>query len=346
MVNLMLSWQEAGPLAAGLGAAGMLLAHAGQPAREHAGVPRRARRWAAQLGPFAREAGVVVALYALWQLAGNLAAGGFGPAIAHAQWVWHAERAIGLPSELAVQHLLLPHPLLSRAANLYYATMHFGMLIAMLIWLFARHRDGYPRVRNAMAATTAICLLISFIPVAPPRMLTSLGFVDLAGRYGESVYGAAGPTAGADQLSAMPSVHVAWSLVVAWAVITRGTSRWRWLIVAHPVITVLVVVGTGNHYWADGVVAAAVVATVLSLQAAARAVRPRAVRAGNARREAAPREATPREAARREAARREAALPAASGGAYGSRALVPPRRSTARRSPSGRPGHGTPLSHC
>jgi hypothetical protein len=209
----------------------------------------------------------VVALYALWQLAGNLSSGGYRGAIAHAWWVWHAERTLRLPSEPAVQRLLLPHPLLSQAANLYYATMHFGMLIVMLVWLFARHRDGYPGVRNAVAASTAICLLISLVPVAPPRMLTSLGFVDLAARYGQSVYVALGSTAGADQLSAMPSVHVAWAVLVAWAVVTRGTSRCRWLILLHPAVTVFVVVATGNHFWADGIVAASVVALVLAAQA-------------------------------------------------------------------------------
>jgi PAP2 superfamily len=270
----MLSWQQAALLAAGFGAAGLLLMHAarsaggaGRAADGANHVPGLARRWAAHAGPFAREAGVVVALYALWQLAGNLAVGGFHSAVAHAWWIWHTERTVGLPSELSAQRLLLPRPLLARAANLYYATMHFGMLIAMLIWLFARHRDAYPAVRNAMAASTASCLLISFIPVAPPRMLTSLGFVDLGARYGESVYGAVGPHVGADQLAAMPSVHVCWSVLVAWAVITRSASRWRWLILAHPAATVFVVVATGNHYWADAIVAAAIVAVVLSLRA-------------------------------------------------------------------------------
>jgi PAP2 superfamily len=257
MTNLMLSWQQAALLALGLAAAGLLLVYAG-----HAG---RAWRWAAHTGPFLREAGVVVGLYALWQLAGNLATGGFSAAVAHGRWIWDAERTLRLPDEAAVQRLVLPHPLLSEAANLYYATMHFGMLIAMLIWLFARHRDQYPAVRNAMAASTAICLFISFIPVAPPRLLPGDGVVDLAARYGESVYGAVGSAAGADQLSAMPSVHVAWSVLVAWAVITRARSRWRWLILLHPVITVFVVVATGNHYWADGIVAAAIDVAVITL---------------------------------------------------------------------------------
>ena len=258
MTNLMLSWQQAALLALGCGAAGGLLLYAGHAAPGW--------RWALRVGPFLREAGVVVGLFALWQLAGNLASGGFHAAIAHAQWIWDTERTLRLPSEADVQGLLLPHPLLSEIANLYYATMHFGMLIAMLIWLFARHRDGYPGVRNAMAASTAICLLISFIPVAPPRFLPGAGIVDLAARYGESVYGVVGSNAGADQLSAMPSVHVAWSILVAWAVITRARSRWRWLIVLHPAITVLVVVGTGNHFWADAIIAAAIDALVISAQ--------------------------------------------------------------------------------
>jgi hypothetical protein len=56
-------------------------------------------------------------------------------------------------------------------------------------------------------------------------------------------------------------------MLVAWAVISSGISRWRWLIVAHPVLTVAVVVGTGNHFWADGIVASAIVALVLTAMA-------------------------------------------------------------------------------
>ncbi len=276
MPNLMLSWQQAAILAAALGLAGVLLVHAGAAGRAGrlaTGAPNgraggragRARTFAAHVGPFSREAGVVVALYALWQLAGSLATGGLPQALAHARWIWHTERTLHLPSELDVQRLMLPHPLLAQAANIYYATMHFGMLIAVLIWMFAWHRDRYPAMRNAMAASTAICLLISFIPVAPPRMLHQLGFVDLAAKYGQSVYAALG--LGADQLSAMPSVHVAWAVLVSWAVITSGVSRWRWLILLHPAVTVFVVVGTGNHFWADGIVAATVVAVVLGTRA-------------------------------------------------------------------------------
>src|SRR5579859_6951865 len=113
MTNLMLSWQQAALLALSCGVAGVMLVHRGHAATG-------AWRWGIHVGPFLREAGVVVGLYALWQLAGNLATGGFHDSITHARWIWDTERMLRLPSELDVQRLLLPHPLLSQFANLYY----------------------------------------------------------------------------------------------------------------------------------------------------------------------------------------------------------------------------------
>ena len=55
----------------------------------------------------------------------------------------------------------------------------------------------------------------------------------------------------------MPSVHVGWAILVAIAVIGTARTRWRWLILLYPALTTLVVVVTANHYWADGIVAAA-----------------------------------------------------------------------------------------
>ena len=55
---------------------------------------------------------------------------------------------------------------------------------------------------------------------------TQLGFVDTAKEYGQSVYGSIGQGL-SDQMSAMPSVHVAWALIVGVGVGLYGTSRWR-----------------------------------------------------------------------------------------------------------------------
>jgi MFS superfamily sulfate permease-like transporter len=77
----------------------------------------------------------------------------------------------------------------------------------------------------------------------------------------------------ADEFSAMPSVHVGWALIVAIAVITVSRSRWRWLAAAYPVLTLLVVVVTANHFWLDGIAAGLLVVLVMVMQRIARGLR-------------------------------------------------------------------------
>jgi hypothetical protein len=123
--------------------------------------------------------------------------------------------------------------------------------------VFVMHRPSYPSLRTTLALTTGACLLVQLVPVAPPRMYPGLGFVDAGAVFGPSVYGKVG-TGISDQLSAMPSVHVAWAAWVALAVIVAGTSRRRYWILAHPVLTVVAVTATANHWWLDGAVAVAI----------------------------------------------------------------------------------------
>ena len=229
--------------------------------------------WLARVAAFTREAGLLTGLYALWQLAGLHSVSSPRVALTRAEWLWDTERLLHLPSEAALQRPVLAHPLLVEAANLYYASLHFPVLLGCLAWLYVRHRGEYGQVRTTVVLFTAGCLLIQFIPVAPPRMLAGHGLVDTALRYGQSVYGAGF----ADQLSAMPSVHVGWALLVAVAVIGVVRSRWRWLALGYPLLTALVVVVTANHFWLDGIVAAALLAAVLAVQRAAGAARRRSL---------------------------------------------------------------------
>jgi hypothetical protein len=120
--------------------------------------------------------------------------------------------------------------------------------------LFVRHRADYPKWRTTGAIFTGVSLAIQFIPVAPPRLLPQLGFIDAAALYHQSVYGSGGIDI-APQVAAMPSVHVGWAVFIALVVIRVSPSRWRWLVLIHPIVTVLVVVATANHWWLDGVVA-------------------------------------------------------------------------------------------
>jgi hypothetical protein len=276
MINLDLTWLQAAASAASLAVAGAALLHrgrvmagAGRPGEDEAqpNDPRRARaaRRLRAVGAFVREAAVVVGLFSLWQFAGSFSLMGPDGAADRAGWLWHAERVLHLPNEAALQRVILPHPLIVQAFDLYYDIVHFPVLIACLIWLFVRHRERYAEFRITLVGFTGLCLLIQLIPVAPPRMLAAIGMVDTAARYGQSVYSSTGAFE-ADQLSAMPSVHVGWAILVAIAVIAALRSRWRWVALLYPVMTMLAVVVTANHFWLDGVAAAIVLLFVLAAQ--------------------------------------------------------------------------------
>ena len=267
----MLSWQYALAAAGGLVIAAAAI-RAGRLAGLTAGRPVGRRAAWALWGSVAWESALLFGLYALWQFAGSFTVMSASGALPRARWLWHAERVLYLPSETALQRPFLPHPALVQAFNLYYDILHFPLLGACLIWLYARHRESYPRVRTMVALFTGVSLLIQLIPVAPPRLLPGTGLVDTAVRYGQSVYSWHGGF-DADEFSAMPSVHVGWALIVAIAVITVSRSRWRWLAAVYPVLTLLVVVVTANHFWLDGIVAGLLVVLVLVVQRTARLLR-------------------------------------------------------------------------
>ena len=44
-----------------------------------------------------------------------------------------------------------------------------------------------------------------------------------------------------------------------------STSRWRWLVLAHPIATAYVVVVTANHWWLDGIVAVAILVAGMAI---------------------------------------------------------------------------------
>ncbi|MFE6052469.1 phosphatase PAP2 family protein [Kitasatospora sp. NPDC056446] len=261
MQNLTLTWQSAGGTAVGLYAGAYLASRVRKPS----------------LSALLREAGTLLALFALWQLVGHLSVMSADHALDRASWIHHTEQVIGLPDEASWQAAVTPYPVLVRLANYYYAAMHFAVMLGVLLWVFLRHRERYAWVRNTVVITTAVCLLVQFIPVAPPRMLPGSGFVDVAAEYGQSVYGGAvGGVVVADQLSAMPSVHVAWCVLAAVAVVRVSRSPLRWVMLLHPVLTVAVVVVTANHFWADGIVAVVILLLAYAVLALAARRRGRA----------------------------------------------------------------------
>jgi hypothetical protein len=198
-----------------------------------------------------REILLIAGLFGLYE-GGRVLSSQPARAARHATSVWHFERWIRLPSEAALQSPLLARPHLAEVVNGYYAWVHFPVTVLVLVCLWWRRPGEYRSIRTVMAILTFSALLVHLVfPLAPPRMLTSDGMVDLARRYGPAVYGAPTRHSLSDQYAAMPSLHVAWAAVVAVVVIRLLHSRWRWLAVAYPATTTAVVLVTGNHYWVD-----------------------------------------------------------------------------------------------
>jgi len=201
-----------------------------------------------------KELALMSGLYTLWRLARTLPLATDDGAIERARQIDDFQKWLHLPTELSLQHLSLDHEWLGRFLNYYYAILHVPATVTFLVWLFWRHRDAYPHWRNGLAIVTGACLVIRFVRVAPPRFLTDLGYIDLAERFGMSIYGPVG-TGVSDQFAAMPSIHVAWAAVVSLGTVAASTSRWRWVVALHVVFTMLAVSATGNHWWMDGLVA-------------------------------------------------------------------------------------------
>jgi hypothetical protein len=184
-------------------------------------------------------------------------------ALAHGWGIWHAEQALHLDPELALNRWLAAHHTLGAIASYYYDNAHFAVTLGLLAWLWWRRGDIYRPLRSSLALVNVIGFAVFWLyPLAPPRMLASVGFSDVvasSGTFGSWHTGALASSA--DQFAAMPSLHIAWALwcgIVLWQLSSRRVVRAAALL--YPCLTTLVVLATGNHFLFDvlgGVVALA-----------------------------------------------------------------------------------------
>lgn len=184
-------------------------------------------------------------------------------ATTNARRVIHLERSLGIFHEAQVQHWFLGFHWLIRLLNDFYGTAHFVAVIVVLLVLFFAFPYRYRLWRNTLALTTGLALIgFTFFPLLPPRLLPpGYHFVDTLKVYG-GLWNFSSGTANhvSDQYAAMPSLHTAWALWAALAVISLVRSRWaRALIALYPVVTVFCIIVTANHYFLDAIAGALLV---------------------------------------------------------------------------------------
>jgi hypothetical protein len=220
--------------------------------------PRQLRWW--------KELILLGAGYGLYTVIRDVAPAQRAAAFGHAAGIYTTEQRLHVAVESQANHWLAAHPELAAAAGYYYATLHFAAVIAVLGWLFVRHPAHYQRARTVLVATTLSGLAVFWLyPVAHPRL--TVGFVDTVVAFHTwGSWGSSGMAAVANPYAAMPSLHTAWAAwaAVAVAVAARRTVT-RIAVFAYPVLTVLVIVATANHYVLDAI--AGLIALLLAIVA-------------------------------------------------------------------------------
>jgi hypothetical protein len=202
---------------------------------------------------------IIAALLAVYRLGRILGREETDRAFANAREVLHIENSFGIDTELSLQRAALHDTGLIRLLNRYYASVHFPISIAFLVFIYVRGERLVAHVRYLFVTVTAAALVIHLAyPLAPPRMLP--GYVDTIARYGPAIYERSDVASMANQYAAMPSLHFGWAVLVAYGVIRALRSPLRWIIVLHPVITLAAIVLTANHYWLDAIVALLLIA--------------------------------------------------------------------------------------
>jgi membrane-associated phospholipid phosphatase len=178
-------------------------------------------------------------------------------AFANAERIIDVERFFGLFQERRIQAWVLPYHLVVRSLDDFYGTAHFVITLGVLIFLFRWQPWRYPLWRNTLAITTALALLgFAFFPLMPPRLLpSSYHIVDTLHTIGGLWSFDSGPmNAVSNQYAAMPSLHFAWSLWCALALAPAMRRRsLKALVWCYPLLTLVCIVVTGNHYLLDAI---------------------------------------------------------------------------------------------
>ena len=192
-------------------------------------------------------------------------------AFAHARSVLAFEARYGIDVARTLAHWLAHEQVLAFLASIFYSNAIFAVTFVFAAYLWWCRPDLYRPLRNDLVLANLIGFAVFWAyPVAPPRMLP--GFIDVVVKAGG--LGAWHDTLirHADQFAAMPSMHLGyavWCSLAAWRVARHRSSKRVALVfgIGYPLLTVLVVLGTGNHYVLDVVAGiATVVLSVLVLE--------------------------------------------------------------------------------
>ncbi len=198
------------------------------------------------------EVATIIGLYGFYEVVRGQGHATLGVAREHTDGIVALERHLHLFGERTVQRAAHWVPALPTLLGIAYIALHFLGTAAFLIWLHRTHPERFSVVRNTLIAATGVALSIYLLyPVAPPR-LAGLGFVDTVTHNAKvnlssdllgSLY---------NPFAAVPSLHFGYALLVGVTVGVLAKGRVaRAIGWSYPVVMLLVIVATGNHFFFD-----------------------------------------------------------------------------------------------
>jgi len=203
---------------------------------------------------YRRELGIWLAVFAVYVVLTSIEwSGRHRAAVENSRWLFDLERSLHIDIELALNHWLVPREGLRAAANFEYALTYIVSSFGLLIWLNLRRPAAYCWARTSFILLNLVSLLcFAVYPVAPPRLISDLGFTDTVvldrtwGSWGSPL------VSHANQLAAMPSLHIGWALWVSLILGTIASGRLSQTVSGlHVLVTLLVIMATANHYLID-----------------------------------------------------------------------------------------------
>lgn len=216
--------------------------------------PRRLKRGAIELT-------MLAVLYVGYSASRLLASNDFQAARGRAVEILNFEKAWRIAVENPLNDFFARDDLIGLFGSFWYATTHYLVTAAVLIWLYRRSATQYVTARRALVVATIIGLAFYLlVPTAPPRLIGG-SYVDIlsqhaqAGWWGADASAPRGLGGMTNELAAMPSLHAGWALWVA-LVLIRAQVRevFQHMAILYAVITAIVIVGTANHWVLDVVV--------------------------------------------------------------------------------------------
>jgi membrane-associated phospholipid phosphatase len=195
--------------------------------------------------------------YVAYTLVRGLAEGSANASFTHARQLISFERTLHFFVEPSVQAWASSSHVVVVVASWVYVNAQTSVTIGALMYLYMRHNKSFYFVRNMFMIAMVLALVGYLVfPTAPPRFLPEWGFVDTVANT-TGVQDKGSMSALLNLYAAVPSMHVAFALMIAGPLAWLAQRRWvglLWLL--YPLLMTFVIVVTANHFIVDALLGA------------------------------------------------------------------------------------------